>query len=60
MRVQNFIYVFDKEARDTLLGLKYDLLKHDEVKDIYIFVNEDRGKFTFANISYVISDTLTF
>ena len=58
--MQNFIYVFDEEARDTLLGQRYTLLKSDEKKKIYVFVNEERRNFACAGVGYVISDTLTF
>jgi len=58
--VQNFIYVFDVDARDTLLSMKYELLKSDDDKKIYVFVNKDRRDFSCAKTGYVLSDTLTF
>lgn len=56
----NFIYVFSEESKDALLLMKYELLKSDEQKHIYIFINKDRRDFACADISYALSDTLTF
>ena len=58
--MQGFIYVFDEEARDTLLRMRYTLLKSDEQKRVFVFVNEERANFACAGISYVLSDTMTF
>lgn len=58
--MQKFIYVFDEEARDTLLAQRYELLKSDEVKRIFVFVNKERQDFACAGIGYVLSDILTF
>ena len=58
--MQNFIYVFSEEARDTLLKMRYPLLKSDDERKIFVFVNEGRGNFSCAGVSCVLSDTLTF
>lgn len=60
--MQNFIYVFDTAARDRLLEAGFLLLKKDEENLIYIFANDDTGRFAAltAQFSYVLSDTLTF
>lgn len=58
--MQSFIYVFDKEARDALLKMQYELLKSDEKKEIFVFVNKERQNFACASIGYALSDTLTF
>lgn len=56
----NFIYVFDEKGRDTLLAQKYELLKSDEQKHIYVFVNKERQTFAGGDFAYALSDTLTF
>lgn len=56
----NFIYVFSEEGRDILLQMKYDLLKSDDIRHVYIFKNKDRMEFACAGIPYSLSDILTF
>ena len=58
--MSGFIYVFNTEAKDKLLALGYKLLKSDTTSSTYIFVNNGRQDFAFADISYILSDTLTF
>lgn len=55
-----FIYVFCDEAKERLLGLGYKLLKSDAITGTHIFVNNGRKDFENADISYILSDTLTF
>lgn len=56
----NFIYVFDESAKSKLLGAGFVLLKEDVDNSIYVFHFD--GNLTFANedVSYVLSDTLSF
>jgi len=56
----SFIYVFNEEAKDKLLRMQYTLLKADDKNQTYVFVNSDRQDFAEADISYILSDTLTF
>lgn len=56
----NFIYVFNEEARDKLLDMQFKMLKSDKNNHIYIFVNDGKGNFSIDDISYVLSNTLTF
>ena len=58
--MEKFIYVFSRDARDTLLASNYTLLKSDEQDDIYVFANRADMAFALADISYIRSDTLTF
>ncbi len=58
--INSFIYVFCEDARDQLLNMQYMLLKQDEANRLYVFTNESRLDFERANISYILSDTLTF
>lgn len=55
-----FIYVFSKDTRDFLIDSGYSMLKSDEEKDIYIFVNKNELVFSSTNIVCAFSDTLTF
>lgn len=56
----NFIYVFSVEGRDKLLSMQYELLKSDEIKCIFVFLNKEQQNFSCDSIPYVVSDTLTF
>lgn len=55
-----FIYVFGKEGRDILLSKHYELLKSDDAKQIYVFVNKREQNFACDDMTYALSDTLTF
>lgn len=55
-----FIYVYDKVARDRLKALQYQLLDSDEQNNIYVFVYDGKLDFEAADLSYILSDTLTF
>lgn len=56
----NFIYVFDKQARDMLLADGFHLLKSDERNEIYVFVNQEQFIFKYNNIKYCLSNVLSF
>ncbi len=58
--MNSFVYVFSDEGRDTLLSRQYQLLKSDEKKHIYIFVNKDQQNFVCHGVPYALSNTLTF
>ena len=58
--MEKFLYVFTRQARDSLLAANYVLLKSDEKNDVYVFANKADMNFDFANISLIRSDTLTF
>lgn len=55
-----FIYVFSDEGRDVLLSRQYALLKSDNDKHVYVFVNKDGQIFSCDGIPYALSSTLTF
>lgn len=55
-----FIYVFSDEGRGALLARQYELLKSDEGKHIYVFVNKDEQDFACDGVPYALSNTLTF
>lgn len=58
--MSNFIYAFSTECRDKLLSMQYELLKSDDVKCIYVFLNNGRQDFSCYGIQCALSDTLTF
>lgn len=55
-----FIYIFSDKGRDILLARRYELLKSDESKHIYVFVNKDDQNFACDGVPYALSNTLTF
>lgn len=55
-----FIYVFDEEGRNQLLALQYEMLKCDDKKSIYVFLNKERQDFSSNDFKFALSDTLTF
>ena len=48
--MENFIYVFTKEERDALLASGYVLLRNDEKRNMYTFVNKGREDFECVHI----------
>lgn len=58
--MNGFIYVFSDEGRDALLSKRYELLKSDNAKHIYVFVNKDDQNFVCDGVPYALSNTLTF
>jgi len=56
----SFIYVFNSEARDELLKLGLNMLKEDLRQQIFVFENPQVVTFSMPDISYILSDTLTF
>jgi hypothetical protein len=57
---EKFIYVFDASSRDRLLENNYQLIKSDDTKNIFVFVNNDSLEFALNSIPFVLSNTLTF
>ena len=55
-----FIYVFDEDVRDMLLAMHFMLLKSDAKNNVYVFENNPAEKFMFDNVTYLLSNTLTF
>lgn len=57
---EKFIYVFSKDARDSLLAAGFLLLKSDDRNETYIFENNTSLSFALDKISTIKSNTLTF
>lgn len=53
-----FIYVFNKDDKEELLSFGYELLKQDEERNVYIFVNQEVQKFGELKLPFVTTDTL--
>lgn len=58
--MNNFIYVFDKDAADELLNMQFSALKLDDENGVYVFANKDQMNFSTFDFEYALSDTLTF
>lgn len=58
--MENFIYVFDENARDQLLSKGCEMLGQNKEKHIFVFLNTGNLNFEDEDIRYVLSDTLTF
>ena len=58
--MENFIYVFDENARDQLLSRGSEMLGQNNEKHIFVFLNTGNLNFEDEDIRYVLSDTLTF
>lgn len=59
MIVHHFIYVFCKEARDSLIKRGYTLLHEDARQKVWIFENKDGVPFPDNDYAFVLSDTLS-
>lgn len=55
-----FIYVLNREYKETLLSLGFELLNSDNVKDVYIFINENNVKTNLDERYCFVSDILVF
>lgn len=58
--IAHFIYVFSDQSKEQMLSLGYELIKADRANDIYVFAFSDHMDFADADISYILSDTLSF
>jgi hypothetical protein len=58
----NFIYVYHSAARDKLAQAGFLMVKSDERNGIWVFVKDSQPDYDLgqADISYILSDTLTF
>lgn len=58
--MEKFIYVIGEDMRDRLVNMGYHLLRENEAKHIYVFLNQDNQIFSCTDIQFAMSDTLTF
>lgn len=55
-----FLYVMDVESRDKLLHLGFELLKENDKKTVWVFVNKPDQTFDSVDVPCVVSDVITF
>lgn len=55
-----FVYVFSEDARDRLLAMQYTLMKSDEERGIFMFLNKETTCFSQSEFPYVTSNIITF
>jgi len=55
-----FVYVFDEEAKRQMEAAGLTLLKADADRSVYIFCWNGDLAFAGDEISYILSDTMTF
>lgn len=58
--MNKFIYVFSQSDRDKMLLNGFLLLKSDEQNKMYVFLNEGHSSPEGLDISYILSEKLTF
>ena len=61
--MNNFIYAFNLDSKNTLIEAGYCLLKGDDINNIYVFINEDLLDLKFTNndeLKFMYSNILTF
>lgn len=58
--MNKFIYVFSQSDRDKMLFKGFLLLKSDQHNNMYVFLNEGNLTLDDLDISYILSDKLTF
>ena len=58
--MEKFIYVFDTDARDTLLMCGYKLFKSDDKKCMYVFYNNGNMHFSDGEMIFALSNTISF
>lgn len=59
MIYRHFVYVFCKEARDSLLKRGYTMLREDARQKVWVFANKDGVPFPDEDYPFVLSDTLS-
>lgn len=63
LKMNQFIYVFNKQDADYMETKGFVLLKSDDLKQVYIFANQDNVllfQSSLVDVEYVLSNTLTF
>lgn len=61
MIFRHFIYVFCKEARDSLLKRGYTMVQEDARQRVWVFENKsiEESPFPDDDYAFVLSDTLS-
>lgn len=58
--MNKFIYVFSQSDMDKMLFKGFLLLKSDQHNNMYVFLNDGNLTLDDLDISYILSDKLTF
>lgn len=58
--MEKFIYVFDTDARNTLLMCGYKLFKSDDERGVYVFYNNEKMHFSDKEMTFTLSNTISF
>lgn len=59
----NFIKVFSEKDKDRLISSGYKLMKSDDNKHVYVFINDESLSRDFTidkELEFVMTNTLTF
>lgn len=54
-----FLYVFDKEARDALAKMGFQLFQSDDRQEVYVFLNRLDLDADAAGVRFVETNLLT-
>ena len=60
MTTGQFIYVFSRQDRDTLLRAGFLMLREDEPNCVFVFKTDDRLSYALTEMSYIRSDSMSF
>ena len=55
----HFIYVFNKDAKETLEKMGYKMFQSDDLYETYVFLNDTNINIADSGFSYILSDSLT-
>ena len=53
-----FLYVFDKNARDVLADMGFQIFQSDDIHNIYVFLNSLALDANAAGVAFIESDSL--
>ena len=57
---EKFLYVFDEESRDKLLGMGLQMIASYDKKKVYVFANDKKMTFSLDGVTYFPTNKLTF
>ena len=54
----HFIYVFNKDAKETLEKMGYKMFQSDDLYETYVFLNDTNINIADSVVYYLLSDSL--
>lgn len=57
--MEQFVYVFDEETRDKLLGDGFELIQSDEKKKVFVFLNKPEVQFTLNGVKSIQTNMIS-